>query len=190
MADIDREQGAPIPTTMVTRYKDTGGGVHSLQVYNAGNVRTADADVSITNPLPVDVRTVTEAAWTTLLADTVFDGTPAVANSNSHDVSGQSALWMQIFIDSTGAPTDARIIAQFSHNNGANWSDFVEGLWASLYWEDTATAAGIRQMFLLPCGGQDLVRFRVVTTGTAPGATFTVGIRARAFRGNFGVAHA
>ena len=34
MADIDRAQGAPIPTDMVTRYKDTGEGVHSLQVYS------------------------------------------------------------------------------------------------------------------------------------------------------------
>ena len=190
MADIVLNQQEGVQNAMQTRYQDMLDGTHALVIANGANVRTAGADASATNPLPVDVRTVTEATWTTLLADTLLDGTPAVVNSNSLDVSGQGALWMQIFIDSVGAPTDARIIAQFSHNNGANWSDFVEGLWSSLYWEDTATAASIRQMFLLPCGGQDLVRFRVVTTGTAPGATFTIGIRARAFRGNFGVGHA
>jgi len=35
MADIDREQGAPIPTTMVTKYRDMGDGTHALQVYAA-----------------------------------------------------------------------------------------------------------------------------------------------------------
>jgi len=190
MADIDRAQGAPIPTTMVTRYKDMGDH-HALEVYNGGNVQTDGADVSPTNPLAEDVQVVAQSAWAVLLNDVVIDGTPAAVNSDSLDVSEYSALWIQLYVESAGAPTDVRIIPQFSHNNGANWFDFVEGYWASLYYEDTATAApGIRHSFLLPCGGQDLVRFRAVTTGAGVGATFTVGIRARAFRGNFGVAHA
>ena len=182
MADIDRAQGAPIPTTMVTKYRDMGDGTHALQVYTptvAGEQQEADVQI------------VAQSAWAVLLNDVVIDGTPAAVNSESLDVSEYSALWIQLYVESAGAPTDLRIIAQFSHNNGANWFDFVEGYWASLYYEDTATAApGIRHSFLLPCGGQDLVRFRAVTTGAGVGATFTVGVRARAFRGNFGAAHA
>lgn len=173
MAHIERAQGAPIPQTMVTRYTDMGDGVHALMVH------APQADVT------------KDSAWTTLLNDVVIDGTPAAVNSVSHLLGGRSALWVHLYVQSVGAPTDLRIIAQFSHNNGANWFDFVEGFWASLYYEDTATAApGIRHAFLLPCGGQDLVRFRAVTTGAGPGATFTVGIRVYGFVGNFGVAHA
>jgi hypothetical protein len=111
-------------------------------------------------------------------------------NSASKDIWGLTGVWVHVYVESTGAPTDVRIIAQFSHNNGANWANFEEGLWASLYWEDTDTAAGILRAFFLPCAGQDFLRFRVVTTGTGALATFTVGIRARGFRGPPVAAHA
>ena len=133
----------------------------------------------------------TEAAPTVLLPDTVIDGTPAFVNSNSHIVTGYGALRVYIYVLSTGAPTDVRVLPQFSPNNGAAWFDFEEGLWASLFWEDTDTAApGIRKDYQLPCAGEDLVRFRVTTTGAGPGATFTVSIRVRGVRGSIPVAHA
>ena len=104
-------------------------------------------------------------------------------------IDSASGSWVNIFIDSTGAPTNVRILAQFSHD-GLAWWDFEEGLWASLYWEDTDTAAGIHKTYLLPCGGQDWVRLRAIGTGTAAGATFAVQVWFRAFRGAYGVAHA
>lgn len=155
-------------------------------------VRIEDVDgvlIDADSPFPVDVIIVSESAWTELL-DVVLDDDPTSANSSSHDISEHSALWVHIFIDSTGQPTNVRILAQFSDDNGVNWHDFEEGLWASLYWEDTDTASGIRKAFLLPCGGQNLVRFRAIGTGTGANDTFAVRIRVRAFRGNFGVAHA
>jgi len=182
MADFDREQGAPIPPEMVTKYRDMGDGTHALQVYTP----TVAGEQQET-----DVQIVAQPAWSVLLNDVVIDGTPAAVNSASLNISEYGALWIQLYVESVGAPTDVRIIPQFSHNNGANWFDFVEGFWASLYYEDTATAApGVRSSFMLPCGGQDLVRFRAVATGAGVGATFAVGIRARAFRGNFAGAHA
>lgn len=104
-------------------------------------------------------------------------------------INSATGAWVNVFIDSTGAPTNVRLLVQFSHD-GLEWWDFEEGLWASLYWEDTDTAAGIRKTYLLPCGGQDWVRFLVTGTGLAAGATFAVRVWFRAFRGSYGVAHA
>ena len=132
----------------------------------------------------------TEAAPTTVMPDTVIDGTPATVDSTSHVATGYGALRVYIYVLSIGAPTDVRVLPQFSPNNGVNWFDFEEGLWASLFWEDTDTAAGIRKVYQLPLAGEDLVRFRVITTGAGPGATFTVSIRVRGVRGSIPVAHA
>ena len=152
------------------------------------DLRVDGAPVDETNPVPVDEIVRAAAAWTELLNDT-FDNVTTTANSTEHDVSTESALWVHIFIDSTLAPTDIRVLPQFE-DDGANWWDFEEGLWASLYWEDTDTAAGVYKAFLLPCGGQDNVRFNVVATGTDANNTFDCIIRVREFHGNFGVAHA
>lgn len=46
MADIDRAQGAPIPETMVTKYRDMGDGTHALQVF--AGVASAGTTISQT----------------------------------------------------------------------------------------------------------------------------------------------
>jgi hypothetical protein len=142
------------------------------------------------NPIPADEVVRCEADWTTLMNAQVFDNVTTTADSNPHNTFEWSAMWVYVYVLSAGAPTDVRVQAQFQDGLGNNWWDFEEGLWASLYWEDTDTAAGIRKVFLLPCGGVWNVRFRVTATGTGVANTFTVTIRARNFRGNFGVAHA
>ena len=139
---------------------------------------------------PVDEVLRTEAAWTTLIDAIRIDDAPTFYNSAAMDVTEWNAVWVLIDIDSTLAPTDLRVMAQFSDDAGTTWWDFEEGLWASLYWEDTDTAAGINKAFLLPCGGIDDIRIRVVGTGTDATNFFDVTVLARAFRGNFGVAHA
>ena len=140
--------------------------------------------------IPVDGLLATEAAWTTLIDAIRIDDAPTFYNSALMDVAGYSAVWVLIDIDSTLAPTDLRVLAQFSDDAGGTWWDFEEGLFASLYWEDTDTAAGINKTFLLPCGGIDDIRIRIVGTGTDATNFFDCTVLARAFRGNFGVAHA
>jgi hypothetical protein len=127
--------------------------------------------------------------WTYAI-DTVLSAAPTQYTSAAYDITSTTGAWVNIFIDSTGAPTNVRILAQFSHDGGLHWYCFEEGLWASLFWEDTDTAAGIYKTYLLPCGGQDLVRFQAIGTGTGAGATFAVQVWFRAFRGAYGVAHA
>jgi len=141
-------------------------------------------------PIISDVEMILGSSWETLIDNVRIDDDPTFYNSAAFDVSIWSAVWVLIDIDSTLAPTNLRVVAQFSNDNGVTWWDFEEGLWASLYWEDVDTASGINKAFLLPCGGQDNMRIRVVGTGTDATNYFDVTVKMRGFRGNFGVAHA
>ena len=131
---------------------------------------------------------VSEENWTTVINNVRVDDAPTAADGTPVTVTGWSALWVLLRIDSTLAPTNIRFIAQYLV--GGQWYDFEEGLWASLMWEDTDTASGVNKVFLLPCGGIDTVRIRAVGTGTDAGNFFDISVSVRAFRGNFAVAHA
>lgn len=139
---------------------------------------------------PIASVVVSQSNWSVLLNNFVLDDDPVQISSTPMTITGWSALWVHIHIVSTLAPTNIRVIAQFSDGSALGWWRFEEGLWASLMWEDTDTAAGVDKAFLLPCGGQDTVRFFVVATGTDAGNRFNITVRARAFRGHFGLAHA
>lgn len=107
------------------------------------------------------------------------------------DVHDANAVWVNLSVDSVGAPTDIRFIPAHSYaGEPGGFYDFVEGLWASMMYEDTDTADGIRHTFLLPCGGASFLRFTVVATGAAVAAYFIVRITVQPFRGNFATAHA
>ena len=129
-------------------------------------------------------------SWTTLVDAIRIDDNPTFYNSALLNIAGYNACWVLIDIDSTLAPTNLRVLAQFSDDAGTTWWDFEEGLWASLYWEDVDTAAGINKAYLLPCGGHDAMRIRIVGTGTNAGNFFDCTVMARPFHGSFGVAHA
>ena len=133
---------------------------------------------------------VSEKNWTTIINAVRIDDAPTAFNSSIVTVTGWSGLLVLLFIDSTLAPTNIRFIAQHSDDGGATWWDFEEGLWASLMWEDTDTASGVRKSFLLPCAGHDTVRIRAVGTGTDAGNYFDITVKVKAFRGSFATAHA
>lgn len=118
----------------------------------------------------------------------VLDDDPVSANSDPFWLTGWSALWVDIFIKSSGSPTNVRILAQ--GNGDQHWWDFEEGFWASLMWEDVDTSAGVRKRFLLPCGGWNAVRFRAIGTGTGAQDTFTVAITVTPVKPGIPVAHA
>ena len=131
-----------------------------------------------------------EPTWTTLIDAIRIDNAPTDYNSAGMDVSDYGAVWVLCDVDSTLAPTHLRVIAQYSHDAGTTWWDYEEGLWASLGWEDTDTAAGINKAYMLACGGIDLIRIRIVGTGTDAGNFFDVTVLARAFYGHFTAGHA
>lgn len=144
----------------------------------------------LTETQPVDGVMTADAAWTTLINAIRIDDDPTAYNSAALDVSEWSAAWILIDIDSTLAPTLLRVLAQYSHDGGTTWWDYEEGLWASLCWEDTDTASGINKAYLLPCGGIDDMRIRIIGTGTDAGNFFDVTVIARPFRGSFATGHA
>lgn len=154
------------------------------------NIQVGDVDVSDSNTVPTDEWIEVGSAWLTLINAIRLDDDPTSYNSADQDSTGYAGAWILVFIDSTLAPTDVRLIAQFSHDAGTTWWDFVEGFWASLYWEDTATAGGVYSAFNLPLGGIDTWRIRAVATGTDAGNFFDVTVRARLYRGSVGMAHA
>jgi len=135
-------------------------------------------------------RIYTEAAWTTIIDDVRIDDAPTFYNSAMQSTPGYAGAWILIDIDSTLAPTNLRVLAQWTNDGGTTWWDFEEGLWASLYWEDTDTAAGVNKAFNLPLGGIDDWRIRVVGTGTDAGNYFDVTVIRRCYTAAVGMAHA
>ena len=148
------------------------------------------AAVSADLGLDTDTLMLTAPVWATLISNIRIDDDPTSFNSTVLEVTGYNAVWVLIDIDSALAPTHLRVLAQFSDDGGTTWWDFEEGLWASLGWEDTDTVVGINKAFMLPCGGIELIRFRIIGTGTDATNFFAVTLIARAFRGNFAAAHA
>ena len=134
--------------------------------------------------------TPTVTAWTTLLNAVRLDNAPTSSYSAAYTVTGYDAVWVFIFIDSTLAPTNVRILAQFSDDAGTTWWDFEEGFWAALYWEDVDTASGVRKALLLPCTGIDTLRIGAIATGTDATNYFDVTVKCRQVRGNVVGAHA
>ena len=135
-------------------------------------------------------RIYTEAAWTTIIDDVRIDDAPTFYNSAMQSTPGYAGAWVLIDIDSTLAPTNLRVLAQWTDDGGTTWWDFEEGLWASLYWEDTDTAAGVNKAFNLPLGGIDDWRIRVVGTGTDATNYFDVTVIYRCYADAVGMAHA
>ena len=148
------------------------------------------ATVSPDLGLDTDTLMLPGGVWTTLIDGVRIDDDPTAFNGPSFPVGGFNAMWVLIDIASTLAPTHLRVLAQFSDDGGTTWWDFEEGLWASLGWEDTDTASGINKAFMLPFGGIDLMRIRIIGTGTDATNFFDVTILGRTFRGNFAGAHA
>lgn len=161
-------------------------------VSNASSAVTlvGTSTISVSGTADTDVVISAESSWTTPINNFRIDSTPSSTNGAIQDVSTYNAAWVLIDIDSTATPGSLRVVAQFSDDSGTTWWDYEEGLWASLSWEDTDTASGINKAYLLPCGGQDDMRIRVVGTNTTTTGYFDVTVKTRAFRGNFATGHA
>ena len=131
-----------------------------------------------------------ENSWIEAVNSVKLDDDPTFYNSLGYDVTGAVGCQVLIDIDSTLAPTDIRVLAQFSDDGGTTWWDYEEGLWASLFFEDTDTAAGINKTYTLPVSGHDELRIRLVATGTDATNFFTVTVWLRPFWGQYATAHA
>lgn len=80
-----------------------------------------------------------------------------------------------IGIDSTGSPTTLRIKVQYLERWTGKWHTYKQGLFASLYYEDTDTASGIYECFSGECEGREM-RVTLTGVGTTGSAYFTTDI--------------
>ena len=124
---------------------------------------------------------VPDAGWTVMLNAVRLDDAPTSANSALVDVSGKNKALVELFIDSTLAPTTVTFTPQFTTDGGNTYSNYLVGIWASMVFEDTQTAAGLRQTFILDVAGIDQWRMNVVAAGTDATKFFDVTVKTRAF---------
>jgi hypothetical protein len=127
--------------------------------------------------------------FTTIIDAVQIDDAPTSYNSAMQSTPGMAGALVLIAIDSTLAPTNLRVLAQYTDDGGTTYWDFEEGLWASLYWEDTDTTSGVHKAFNLPLYYPDW-RIRIVGTGTDATNYFTVTVKYCCYSDAVGVAHA
>lgn len=113
------------------------------------------------------------SAIITLIDGVTFNNTTTASNSNAQDCYSYRYFLLYLNIDSTNAPTDIQFLIQYSDDGGTTWYDYRQGLFASLFYEDTVVAAGILECFSGEVMGRT-IRLRVVATGTTSTATFLV----------------
>ena len=134
--------------------------------------------------MPVILSTEVDApsAWTTLVDAVVLDDDPTSYASAYMSLDGYRGCWVILDIDSTGSPTTVQFRAQLSPDGGTTYINFEEGIWASMFFEDTDVASGLKRIYHLPCQGIDGWRMYVVGTGTDADNKFTITVQARPYR--------
>lgn len=120
---------------------------------------------------------VNRTAITAILASTQLDDNPTSVNSDSLDVSLCREILCYLTMDSTLAPTTLQWIAQFSDDGGTTWYNFLQGIWAAMFFEDTEVASGVTYCFSCPAVGR-LFRLRAVAVGSDATNFFTVAAKA------------
>lgn len=93
--------------------------------------------------------------------------------SDGIDCPGYRHFGLFLAIDSTGSPTTLQIKVEFLDRWSGKWFTHKQGLFASLYYEDTDTASGIYEVFQGMCAGRS-VRITLTGVGTSAQAYFTV----------------
>lgn len=82
---------------------------------------------------------------------------------------------LYVNIDSTLAPTTLRIEVEFLDRWSGKWHSYKQGLFASLYYEDTDVASGVAECFVGDVLGRAF-RVKLTGVGTTSTAYFTVSI--------------
>lgn len=82
---------------------------------------------------------------------------------------------LYVFIDSTGAPTTLQVKVQFLDRWSGRWHWYKQGPFASMFWEDSDTASGIKEAFVGDVLGR-AVRVVLLGAGTSAQAYFTVSV--------------
>jgi hypothetical protein len=82
---------------------------------------------------------------------------------------------LYVFLDSTLAPTTLQVKIQFLDRWSGRWHTYKQGLFASLFWEDTDVASGVSEAFVGDVLGR-AVRVTLTGVGTTGTAYFDVSV--------------
>ena len=102
-----------------------------------------------------------------------------VVNNTTEQISDGVNCWeyreflLYLELDSTNTPTTLQIKLQYRERWSSNWYTYKQGLFASLFYEDTDVASIIRECFSGPVLGRE-IRITLTGVGTTGSATFTV----------------
>lgn len=103
----------------------------------------------------------------------VLDDDPTSYNSAAIEADPWTNFLLFLSVLSSGTPTTVQFVVQFSDDGGTTWYDYVQGLFASLFYEDTDTASVLTECFSGKVHGHDM-RVRAVGTGTDGTDKFTI----------------
>ena len=109
-----------------------------------------------------------------LLLDKALVGSVTSYNSDGVHVSPYRhfVVYLRILSGGTGAQV-LQVIPQFLEPESGKWHDYLEGVWASAFWEDVDTATEKDVVLHGDCVGREF-RLRLVGTSTSSSLTFTV----------------
>ena len=116
---------------------------------------------------------VSRSPVTTLLDGVVFNDVLSSQNSGQVDCAGFREFVLYLTMLSASTPTDIQFIPQFSNDGGTTWFSYLQGPWASMFFEDAVMSSEITEAYSGLVVGR-LFRLRAVATGTTSSATFTV----------------
>jgi len=108
-----------------------------------------------------------------LLKGEVVNSTTVFPTSESILTGPFRRFLLHLDIDSTLAPTTLRVEVQFASSVTGKWHTYKQGLFASLYWEDTDVASGVQECFDGRCAGR-FFRIKLTGAGVSSTAYFTV----------------
>ncbi len=119
------------------------------------------------------VGSIERSALETSIDAITLDDDPTEVNGSAFACGSFRHFTLYLDIDSTATPTTLQIIVQFSDDDGTTWYDHLQGLFASLFYEDTVVASGVKEIFTGDCVGRKM-RVRAVGVGTTSSNKFII----------------
>lgn len=115
-----------------------------------------------------------------LLDQRVLDDAPTSVTSDALPCEDYRRFALYLRTKSAGAPTTVQYIVEFLEPRSGVWHKYNEGVFASLYYEDTAVATEQDDIYVGYALGRAL-RVRAVGTGTTASLTFTCSVAVELF---------
>ena len=108
-----------------------------------------------------------------IIDNVVLDDAPTSFTSKAVRVGPFRRFALYLKHKSANAPTNLQYIVEFLNPHDGQWYQYNEGVFASLFYEDTVLATERFESFVGFVLGPDM-RLRAVGTGTSSSATFTI----------------